>query len=120
MVIFQWKPSINVIPTIGDVFLAGPTAVVDVLSMYNQDTRQMYNILYDKCFEFVGDSTAGLATSISARNQHFKRTIPAKHLQFLAGTTDSSNGIWMYIVSDSGVPFHPTIAWTAMLYFTDS
>lgn len=120
-IIFQWKPnSALVAPSPSNILLTDPIstggASITVYSQYNWDTRQSYNIVYDRTYTLNGDGlinvpagTAPLIQLISTRTdtsqRHIKGNISfarlAKQLQYNAGSLFGSNHLWFYIIANT-------------------
>lgn len=114
LVFFRWKPSsIAVAPTIAGIFSAGPGSVWAPTANYNHDQRGNFVVLYDKLFNL----SAG-----AKPNPLIKRTIKltTDKIDFISGSTNRLNGIYMAAISDSGAVPHPDFIATFTFYYTDS
>lgn len=122
IIIFQWHPSSTPVPNA--ILLTGPSGGADVYSCLNQDTRQMYKIIYDKTHSLVGNGTPNFpVTSVSQTfvNRQFSLSKCQKNVQFNAGTTVSTNTIYLMFLSDSAPMsiIHPSMVYTSMLWYKD-
>jgi len=121
-VIFQWHPSSSPIGT--DVFINGPSGVVDYWSQYNHDNRQQYKILFDKTYVLVGNGTAGTypGTTSSHIVKHYSISLKKaqKYAQRIGGGLTGTNRMYMAMVSDSSVVPHPVLNCTTKIFFRDS
>lgn len=85
---------------------------------YAHDYASARKILYDKTFTLGSANTASVPTVRTAKfmiTRGFKRTI-----NFLGGSTDGYNKLYMVCVSDSGGVPNPTLAYSVRVRYTDS
>lgn len=128
IVFFQYKDSAvsGVNPLPAQIFLTGPSGVVDVHSLYNHDERQNYTILYDKTVTCVNNTNPpGTGTNYQGNHVHnykFKVSLKRakKLVQYVGAGTDGTNKIYFYIVSDSAVAPNPSYTLNCKLFYRDS
>lgn len=121
IIFFQWKPAST--PTISSILLPGPSTAPDVWSSYAHDSRQQFNILWDKTWHLEGNASAATAPLTPSSQKLFKVSISrrfAKQLQYAGGTTTGTNQIYYLAVSDSAAVSHPTVTMSVKFHFTDS
>lgn len=122
VIFFQWRPSVP--PTIaGQILQADPiTASITVLSVYSKDFYPDFKILYDKTHRLAGNGTANYpATNITTNYEHFFLKRFNKQIQYAAGgIVNSTNNIFLLIVSDSGALPNPTYSFDMRINYTDS
>lgn len=130
VVFFQYKDAAvsGVNPVAGQIFLNGPSGVVDVHSLYSHDQRQNFTILYDKLVTCVNNSNPVAVAGTNYQGNHvhsykfkvhFKKA--KKLVQYLGGTNDGTNKIYFMIMTDNGpVTPLPTYTLNTKLYYRDS
>lgn len=109
-IVVQWYPATT--PVVSDILLT-PGTVDSHMSPYNHDTRFQFRILYDKRVTINTDKPSAL---LKVRIRRFAR----RRIQYLGGTTDGQNKIYVLKISDSGAVPHPTIQNFSKLNFGDS
>lgn len=106
MIIFQWKD--RTIPVGTDILVTS----TDYLGLHNYDRRQQYNVLVDKTISLSFNGPAAKFFNINLKRKF------AKQMTYV-GTEVQKNGVYAYIVSDSGAVVHPVITWRSRAYYTD-
>lgn len=116
IIIFQWHP--NTVPISSDL-LINVGGVGTVRSLYNLDTRQQYDIIYDR---IASVNTWDNDRPWIGPRRIFSNKIN-KRVQFVNGTTAGTNKIYMYLVSDlANAATHesPLVQYSTRIYFKDS
>lgn len=113
LIFFQWYPATT--PVVTDIL--NNVASGDVTSLYETDKAAQYKILMDRSWALDVFQTGGaLRTSFMRK----KIRIPRPKMQFLAGSTNGTNKVYMLLISDSGAVSHPGVRYTAKLNFRDN
>ena len=112
VIVFKWKPNMGYIaPTGGDILK--DAASYPLISAYEEDGNDQYSIIYDRLHRMVsGTSTAQGQGSFMISGKAWKQ-------EYLTGSSNCSNNLYLLVVSDSGVAVHPTITWYSRVGFTD-
>lgn len=110
-IVFRWLQSTT--PVVTDILGVGVGSLFGPYAPYNVDSRQKFNVLYDKIQELGSTSQ-----QVALINKFLP--LAQKSVQYSAGTTTGTNKIWALAISDSGAASHPGIAFTHELRFTDS
>jgi hypothetical protein len=92
VIIFQWFP--NTVPQYNSILIDQHNTANAATSDYQHDTRQMFNILYDKLVTL--DTVAIPAVSIDVSLEKGFR----KKIQFATATTVGTNHVYVLAVSD--------------------
>lgn len=137
LIIFKYKPGsfnsgsatpVYDIPDLGEVLAVprnGGTIIttspqLSLHAMYNMNTRSDYKVLYDKLYYVTALENS---TDDSGRHLvHIKLNIPLgwESTYFENSTFTASNGLYMYLYSDSTQVPHPTVWGNARTYFKDA
>jgi len=113
LIMFQWKN--NTVPGVNDILNTGPSGVVDFLSDYNHDTKQLYVRMYDKTHTLV--PTAETMTKYFNIN----KKIPRKYAQFYNASTVGTNHIYTLCVADVINPLNAVkFAYHSRIYYRDA
>lgn len=114
VVLFRWIPNIGyVAPGAGSV-LKDATSLGNLTSCYLEDGEDMYKVMYDELFLLA--AAGGNPEQVSRRIQ---RTFNLQ-CDFLTGTSNSSNMLYLMLISDSGAATHPTVQFMSKIGFTDA
>lgn len=109
LLVVQWYPATT--PLVTDILLT--TGVDGFMSPYNHDQRFQFRVIYDKR---VTISTDRPAANFRVRLRRFGR----RRIQYLGGTTDGQNKLYLLKISDSGAVSHPFIQNFTKLNFSDN
>lgn len=122
--IVQWHPTSTATPspTINDLFLAGPSASVDVHSQYSHDNRPNFKILLDRTIQLVSVAGAANATTTSVTFRRYLVSLKKakKDVQYQGSGLQGTNRIFLFYISDSIAITHPTIVFTTKIFFRDA
>lgn len=110
-IVFQWFPATT--PTVADILLTSGSND-GVLSPYTHDTRFQFKILYDRKMHLNTNTP-----NMSYRYRIWK-DFKYNRIQYLGGTTDGQNKIYVLKISDSGAITHPSVANFTKLNFSDN
>lgn len=131
IIIFQWRPDDAIdAPTVAKLLdNISSSAVYPTHYQYNYVTRTKYNVLYDKSFVLMPTyafNSSGVVTSGVSRAavNTFKVNIDTRRklnkiIRFNEGLNSGKNKLYMLVVSDSILATHPTIAYSANIFFED-
>lgn len=113
VILFKWKPNLAFAAPSATNILKTVTVPNQITSCYQEDGEDQYQILYDKVqpLNTVGDNYNPVGL--------FTRKINVKQ-DFLTGSSNCSNNIYLLLVSDSGAVTDPYIYFTSRIAFTDS
>lgn len=114
VIIFRWKP--NSAPSAADLLLTGGTGSIDITSEYQHDTRQQFQILYDKMFT-IGSVQPPQASKVLMFQHVFKGKSGDCQMN-AASATAGTNQLWLLTISDNVTG--STLKGTLKLNFTDS
>lgn len=116
LIIFQWYPnSSQVTPVVSNILASIMGSSDSYLSFYVHDLQNQYHVLYDKTM-YVDN----------VRNQQYtlikklKLKYAKKTLNFLAGTTEASNHVYVLLLSDSTAATHPEVSYFTRVWYDDS
>lgn len=107
--VVQWYPATT--PTVSDILLT--TGTDGFMSPYNHDQRFQFRVLYDKR---VTVDTDRPSIAFRTRLRRFGR----RRIQYLGGTTDGQNKLYVLKISDSSAASHPLIQNFTKLNFSDN
>lgn len=114
VIIFVWKPNLGYVAPSAAAILKTTTNPYNLTSMYNEDGEDQYRILYD-----VTHCLATQGGTPYVKSETIKRKLNLKQ-DYLTGSSNCSNNIYMLLVSDSAVPTDPFITWSSQVGFTDA
>lgn len=114
MIIFVWKPNMGYVAPSASAILKTTTNPYNLTSMYNEDGEDQYRILYD-----VTHCLATNAGTPYIKSETIQRKLNLKQ-DYLTGSSNCSNNIYVLLVSDSAVPSDPFITWSSQVGFTDA
>lgn len=86
----------------------------ETLAMYNTDQADQFKILSDRTYTMT-DVGYNKARSISGKIQ-----VSKKKMQYMAGTTNGSNHVYLIALSDSSAVAHPSYGCVTKLNFRDN
>lgn len=112
IIIFQWFPNTAAgYPTLNNLLL---DVTSPFLSPYAHDYRFNFRILADR--------TASVDDGDPSRMmKFFIRRFARRKIQYVgASATSYTNGLFAYLVSDSGAIPHPTVYWSGKLNYSDT
>jgi len=117
IILFQWHPNSGLVaPTVATILML---VSLNVLSMYDWQYSNQFTILYDRMHSFAGTATNPTASS----NQCVSVQIPLgkarKRAEFVAGSANGSEQIYILFISDSAVIPYPVLNWVSRITFTD-
>lgn len=114
MIIFVWKPNLGYVAPAASSILKTTTNPYNLTSMLNEDGEDQYKILYD-----VTHCLATNAGTPYIKSETIQRKLNLRQ-DYLTGSSNCSNNIYMLLVSDSAVPSDPFITWSSQVGFTDA
>lgn len=126
VVIFQWHDTSTAtpFPIVSNIFINGPSGSPDVYSQYNHDYRHEYKILFDRTFTTVSGNSAANTTQPPnlTINRNYKISLKKarKNVQYVGGSGQGSNRLFIFYISDSALATHPSIIYTTKVFFRDS
>lgn len=107
IIVFQWRPSLgSYAPSLSAILNNGSTTDgYQPFYQLNRDTRSQYKILADRTYMLLGSTYAsGQQTSLAGKYVHLKMKLKQPKIQWqAASTTNQMNGLYMVILSDTGV-----------------
>jgi len=104
------------VPTTGTVLQNGPSGSPDVFSFYQNYTQTKFSILYDSVFgQYVNASTGQIVKSVRFPGNMFMRP----SWQYNSGT-QVEGGIYLLLISDSGVVPHPQVVYNTKFFYHDA
>lgn len=113
-IIFVWKPNMALTGTPADLdILKTVTPPNQLTSCYEEDGEDMYRILYDKNIVLVTGGDNQAASGVVTRKLNLKQ-------DYTTGSSNTSNNIFVLLISDSGAVAHPTFNFTSRIAFTDA
>jgi hypothetical protein len=116
VLIFQWHPSGAIaVPTPSNLFLNGASGSIDITSPMNHDNRQQYHVLYDRTHVMLANTNYG--SYFVDKKLSFKMI--QKKVQFTAGSTNGTNQIYLYYVSDIPSLNPPTFTGSFKTWYRD-
>lgn len=95
VIIFRWLPLDSTPPILGDI-MNTTGAAVSVLSQYNDDKREQFEVLYDKLHSL--NSVQSGFGGVSSVFSHYVKC--NKKIEYLTGTSNGTSNIYMLYVSD--------------------
>lgn len=114
VILFRWKPNIGyVVPGAGAI-LKDANSPANLSSLYQEDGEDQYQIMYDELFLLA--AAGGNPEQISRR---IRRNFNIR-CDFLTGTSNSSNMIYLMLISDSSATTHPSVQFMSKIGFTDA
>lgn len=135
MFLFRWREDSSVsTPTLNDLLdIASASVAYGVQMPYNYNTRQKYDILWDKTVqvspepEYNGSTLERVAAGPNV-NKIVKKTLygkklGAKHIKYNDNAVVSSHGynkLYLCAFSDSSVAPNPSVTWVSQLFFEDA
>lgn len=114
MIIFVWKPNLGYVAPAASSILKTTTNPYNLTSMLNEDGEDQYKILYD-----VTHCLATNAGTPYIKSETIQRKLNLRQ-DYLTGSSNCSNNIYLLLVSDSAVPTDPFITWSSQVGFTDA
>jgi hypothetical protein len=132
MIWFQWHS--NDIPVLTQLLLTDPSSAgssITINSFLSFDNRPLYTILSDKTISLIGPgASAGVSNEIytdksqTYYDKHLPLKFAKKKMQFLAGTIDSTEHIYLFMISSvSSIVApgdKPLMNLTVQSFYTDS
>lgn len=119
MIFFRWLPSTAlVVPVIASI-LESPAAA-NVLSHYNFQNQDNYQVLLEKQFQSAGVVAAPTTSSSIGRTGWSIPLGRKPEIEFALGATSASNHLYMLVLSDSSVTPFPILNFSTRLYFEDT
>jgi len=114
VVLFRWKPNIGYVSPGAGSILKDATSPGFLTSTYLEDGEDMYQVYYDEVFLLA--AAGGNPEQVSRRVQ---RRFNLK-CDFLTGTSNSSNMLYLMLMSDSSAATNPTVQFMSKVGFTDA
>lgn len=114
VILFVWKPNLGYVAPSAAAILKTITNPYNLTSMYNEDGEDQYRILYD-----VTHCLATQGGTPYVKSETIKRKLNLKQ-DYLTGSSNCSNNLYLLLVSDSAVPSDPFITWSSQVGFTDA
>lgn len=112
IIVFVWKPNIGFATPAALNILKTVTTPNQLTTCYNEDGEDMYHILYDNVIPMVTGNT-------NTKVGKFQKRLNLKQ-DFLTGSSNCSNNIYVLLISDSGAAADPTVNFTSRIAFTDA
>jgi len=114
VVIVRWTQDDGNYPLSPSVVLNNNSTVETALSTYVHDYRPQYNVLYDQRHELG-------YIDVGASRAEGKIKIPIKKkIEYIGGTTDGTNKIYMIVISDDGSLTNCFFQYAGQLNYRDS
>lgn len=114
VILFRWKPNIGyVVPGAGSI-LKDANSPSNLTSLYQEDGEDQYQIMYDELFLLA--AAGGNPEQISRR---IRRNFNIR-CDFLTSTSNSSNMIYLMLISDSSTTTHPSVQFMSKIGFIDA
>jgi len=99
LIVFQWFP--NTVPLSSQLLFDPANGIT---SPYNHDQRYQFRVLYDKT------NITGADWHAAQLMHRYITKIPHRKVQYVNASIVGTNKLYYYIVSDSGVAPHPSVA----------
>jgi len=118
LIFIRWRPSDIVAPVIANILETPASA--NVLSHFNFQLQESYDVLWDRYFSASGLATAPTVASNFGGNH---LNIPLKknpEIDFGLGLQSSVNAIYLIAISDSSLAPFPQLNFNARLYYEDT
>jgi len=114
VILFRWKPNIGYVAPGAGSILKDATSPANLTSLYMEDGEDQYQVMYDEVFL--------LAAAGGNPEQIFRKVRRTFNLRcdFLTSTSNSSNMIYLMLISDSGTATHPSVQFMSKIGFTDA
>lgn len=114
VVLFRWKPNIGYVAPGAGSILKDATTLGNLTSCYLEDGEDQYQVMYDELFLLA--AAGGNPEQVS---RNIKRTFNLR-CDFTTGTSNSSNMLYLMLISDSAAVTHPKVQFMSKIGFTDS
>lgn len=114
IIIFVWKPNMGYVAPSASSILKTTTTPYNLTSMYQEDGEDQYKILYDvtHCLSTQGGTPY-------VKSETIQRKLNLQQ-DYITGSSNCSNNLYILLVSDSAVPTDPFITWSSRVGFTDA
>lgn len=114
VIIFVWKPNMGYVAPSAASILKTTTNPYNLTSMYQEDGEDQYSILYD-----VTHCLATNGGTPYVKSETIQRKLNLQQ-DYITGSSNCSNNLYILLVSDSAVPSDPFITWSSRVGFTDA
>lgn len=117
IVVFQWIPTSLTLPSVADIFPASNLGnFFSPLLNYVWDDKSQRIILYDKVFRMVSNNDSGFTVHKKKVSLKFAK----KKVNFIAGSNDGYNHLFILAISDSGAAAHPNLQLVRRVTYKDA
>lgn len=114
VIVFRWHDK-NTTPTVAQILQSNSSSTGGVISDYDHDYRQNFNVLYDKTHTLV----SGASNAVIIKNM-IRLPLAKKAIQYVSGGTGGGEKLWALAISDSSAIAHPSWWYNFRLNYTDS
>lgn len=113
MIIFVWKPNMSYVAPSASSILKVTTALTALTSPLQDDGADQFRILHDQVYTL--STTSGLSNRAAVIRKKFRLK-----QDYLTGSSNCSNNIYVLLVSDSAAVTDPYVRYSSQIGFSDA